>query len=206
MSRAEHPGPDHQQQTALLLKLVGDVTAMATRITSDEARIERLADALDELEATLRDATDAEADDPAAKNPPGEDANGAGEDRAVDPRRLVPWVRDNVAMLLQRKVPQTGGYPHWCRQWWRHPEAIARFEAVYRAWEEAAGGPGGAMVVYFERLDAMLDVLCAENGPFSGCVGGRHSAESRAQFLGHAEPDERYFAEYDAATASASTS
>ena len=32
-------------------------------------------------------------------------------------RELVAWVGDNVAALLERKIPQTGGAPYWCRRW-----------------------------------------------------------------------------------------
>jgi hypothetical protein len=47
-------------------------------------------------------------------------------------RGLVRWVGDNVAALLERKMPQSGGWPYWCRSWWMHPEAITRFEAARR--------------------------------------------------------------------------
>jgi hypothetical protein len=57
-----------------------------------------------------------------------------------------------------------------------HPEAIARFEAARRCWAEAVTADGAAMVVYFEHLDAMLGVLCADNGPFCSCTNGQHRA------------------------------
>ena len=110
-------------------------------------------------------------------------------------RELVAWVDDNVAALLERKIPQTGGAPYWCRRWWLHPEAIARFEAARRCWVEAVAGEGAAMVVYFEHLDAMLAALCGENGPFCGCVGGQHNDTAISTPLGQDEPDEDYYAQ-----------
>jgi hypothetical protein len=112
-------------------------------------------------------------------------------------RRLVAWVRDNIALLLERKIPQTSGWPYWCRKWWLHPEAIARFEALRRSWAEAIIGDGNAMVVYFEHLDAMLTPLCGENGPFCGCTKGQHRDDTSARPLGQDDPDENYFAEFE---------
>jgi hypothetical protein len=101
-----------------------------------------------------------------------------------------------VAALLERKLPQSGGWRYWCRRWWMHPEAIARFEAARRCWAEAVTADGAAMVVYFEHLDAMLAVLCAENGPFCGCTNGQHRAdqsETGARILGQDWPPEEYY-------------
>ena len=116
-------------------------------------------------------------------------------------RALVAWVRDNIALLIQRKMPQSGGWPHWCPMWWLHPEAIARFEALRRAWLDATTHAGGTgLVVYFEHVDLQLATLCGDNGPFSGCLG-RHNPAGPAHRLGQFEPDEAYYLEVQAATA-----
>ena len=125
--------------------------------------------------------------------------NGAG---GLDMRALVAWVRDNIALLIERKMPQSGGWPHWCPMWWLHPEAIARFEALRRAWLDATTHAGGTgLVVYFEHVDLQLATLCGDNGPFSGCLG-RHNPAGPAHRLGQFEPDEAYYLEVQAATAS----
>ena len=116
-------------------------------------------------------------------------------------RALVAWVRDNIALLIERKMPQSGGWPHWCPMWWLHPEAIARFEALRRAWLDAATHAGGTgLVVYFEHVDLQLATLCGDNGPFSGCLG-RHNPVGSVHRLGQFEPDEAYYLEAQAATA-----
>jgi hypothetical protein len=76
-------------------------------------------------------------------------------------------------------------------------EAIARFEALRRSWAEAVISDGNAMVVYFEHLDAMLAALCGENGPFCGCVGGRHNDTGISSALGQDEPDEHYYRSFE---------
>jgi hypothetical protein len=137
-------------------------------------------------------------DDPTDPDGPG-GRNGAG---GLDMRALVAWVRDNIALLIERKMPQSGGWPHWCPMWWLHPEAIARFEALRRAWLDATTHTGGTgLVVYFEHVDLQLATLCGDNGPFSGCLG-RHNPAGPAHRLGQFEPDEAYYREVQAATAS----
>ena len=67
---------------------------------------------------------------------------------------------------------------------WQHPEAIARFEALRRAWQDATTHAGGTgLVVYFEHVDLQLATLCGDNGPFSGCLG-RHNPAGPAHRLG----------------------
>jgi hypothetical protein len=101
---------------------------------------------------------------------------------------LLVWVGEYISSVIARKLPQTGGEPQWCRRWWLHDEAVARFRALHLTWLEARVTPGSAMVVFYEHLDAMLGQLCAENGPFTGC---RHShAAAPVPPLGQDEPDD----------------
>jgi hypothetical protein len=208
---ATHPAPpsgdtgptgDHEL-VALVCRLVGDVDAHAARLARVEERTDSLAGFVDRFEETFTGlgtdtslgdhgaglsptpTGDADTTDPA----PADDGKSAG----LDMRELVAWVGDNVAALLERKIPQTGGAPYWCRRWWLHPEAIARFEAARRCWVEAVAGEGAAMVIYFEHLDAMLAALCGENGPFCGCVGGQHNDTGVSAPLRQDEPGEDYY-------------
>ena len=201
---------DHEL-VALVCRLVGDLDAHAARLARVEERTDSLAGFVDQFEETFAPGGPAPGlvDDPAtvaasatgeataaATGPaaaPGNDDQPAG----LDMRELVAWVDDNVAALLERKIPQTGGAPYWCRRWWLHPEAIARFEAARRCWVEAVAGEGAAMVVYFEHLDAMLAALCGENGPFCGCVGGQHNDTAISTPLGQDEPDEDYYRSFE---------
>ena len=201
------PTGDHEL-VALVCRLVGDVDSHAARLARVEERTDSLAGFVDRFEESFTGlgtdtdtggsalspgltADPADTAGPAAA--PGDDEQPTG----LDMRELVAWVGDNVAALLERKIPQTGGAPYWCRRWWLHPEAIARFEAARRCWVEAVAGEGAAMVVYFEHLDAMLAALCGENGPFCGCVGGQHTDTGISTPLGQDDPDEDYYRSFE---------
>jgi Domain of unknown function (DUF4913) len=198
---ASSPGFDQHTVAAMVGRLAGDHAGLSARVTELEDRVESIAGAFDDIESLLDSPPPSAATplDAPAPSPDGQDA-AADADVGLDMRRLVAWVRDNVALLLERKIPQTGGYPYWCRKWWLHPEAIARFEAARRSWVEAVGeATGNAMVVYFEHLDHQLNVLCGESGPFCGCLGGEHRATVHA--LGQDDPGESYFLEFETAQA-----
>lgn len=182
---------------ALVYRLSGDQAEHARRLRDVEDQIVDCAVVLDEIRDTLAAAAAANSETGHGDgHNDGRGGAGAGAEEAtgLDLPLLVEWVRVNVADLLQRRLPQTGGYPHWCRRWWEHPEAIARFEAARRCWEEAVqAGPGSAMVVYFEHLDHQLAQLMADSGPFSGCTGGIHAVDSPATALGQETPPQSYY-------------
>jgi hypothetical protein len=196
------PLPTYEEFAYFLKQLSSNQTALLDRVITIEDKVEDLAGVFDDLEAVLDHHAASAPPAPAAaagtsqSGPAGPDDTAVAE-AGLDVRRLVAWVRDNIALLLERKIPQTSGYPYWCRKWWLHPEAIARFEALRRAWAEAVVSDGNAMVVYFEHLDAMLAVLCGENGPFCGCVKGEHRNDTSARALGHDDPGEAYFTEFE---------
>ncbi len=131
------------------------------------------------------------------------DTGGEADEAAppvFDVRVLVAWVGANVAKVVARKLPQSSS-PHWCRQWYHHPEAVARLESARRSWLEACLQPiGSGLVVYWEHLDHQLGVLMDETGPFSGCRGGIH-ASAPVECLGQDEPTEQFYAAFDQAQA-----
>ena len=71
----------------------------------------------------------------------------------------------------------------WCRQWWDHPEAALRLEALWEAYEGArASTDGGAFAAWFRlEADHHLPLLySAGEGPFRECDAraGVHSAQT----------------------------
>lgn len=115
----------------------------------------------------------------------------AEEDGGLDMRKLVEWVGDNIANLVSRKVPATGGYPRWCTQWWYHAEAIVRFEVLRLAWVDLMGEGGTSKAMYFrDYLDPTLMTLMADDGPFARCTPERHM-DSPA--LGQGDPPAEIF-------------
>lgn len=69
----------------------------------------------------------------------------------------------------------------WCDMWWEHPEALARLEACWKAFEVLRKDPGTGMSVWFrDHADPCMDRLLADGGPFTRCVpGDRHHVRAR---------------------------
>lgn len=107
---------------------------------------------------------------------PGVELDNAG----IDGERLIDWVHRCVTAVIAR--PLRGDYA-WCPRWWDHPEAVFRFEALYRAWTELAPEPGTAMSVWIrDHLDPCLRELLNPSGPFVDCA---HSERQRASNSDH---------------------
>ncbi|MEU4377075.1 DUF4913 domain-containing protein [Pseudonocardia alni] len=183
---------------AELTQLRADRATLSARLRELDDRVEDIAGALDAIEDAVPepaeflppDGETPESDDtaaPAAAQP-------EEPDTGLDMRELVPWVRDHIAQLLERRLPQNKGQLRWCRSWWLHPEAIARFDALRRSWTEAiATGEGNALATYYDHLDRQLATLMDEHGPFSACEGGRHGTERFVTKLGQLDPPPEYF-------------
>ena len=63
---------------------------------------------------------------------------------------LEEWVHEWLFPVYRRSV--LGHDRVWCPQWWRHAEAVARLESLWRAWEQtgldrarSAGLPGSRL-------------------------------------------------------------
>lgn len=170
-----------------------EITGVIGRLIRVETGIEELRSDLDDFEVRAAEI--------AAQAPPGagQTPDPAGP-QTLDMRVLVPWVRENLALVLQRKIPQTSA-PHWCRQWWQHPEAIVRLEALRRAWSVAVHEPGAGMSSYLLQVDQHLAVLMGEHGPFVGCTGGQHKPDSQARYLGQDDPTAEFYLAVEQATA-----
>ncbi|MGJ3192225.1 DUF4913 domain-containing protein [Paenarthrobacter sp. FR1] len=58
----------------------------------------------------------------------------------------------------------------WCPQWWKHAEAISRFESLWRAWEYLRlDGTTGMSVRWRDYADHHMNELLSSDGPFKGC-------------------------------------
>ena len=61
----------------------------------------------------------------------------------------------------------------FCPQWWKHPEAVARIDALWRAFEALRQDPGTGMSVFWrDHVDHHMTVLLDADGPFKGCQDG----------------------------------
>ena len=77
--------------------------------------------------------------------------------------------------LLEVYRRSTRGHARvWCPEWWKHPEAVARLDALWRAFEQLRQDPGTGMSVFWrDHADHHMNVLLDADGPFKGC-DGRH--------------------------------
>ncbi|MGI8558855.1 MAG: DUF4913 domain-containing protein [Solirubrobacteraceae bacterium] len=54
----------------------------------------------------------------------------------------------------------------WCPQWWRHAEAVARLESLWRAWEHLRHDAAPGLSVWFrDHADHHLTILLHARRP-----------------------------------------
>lgn len=89
---------------------------------------------------------------------------------------LDSFMRHYLAPVVERRVTlgaATG--VNWCPQWWKHPEAISRLYALWRAWEtlRIADPDTGMSIWWRDHFDTHFAVLTGEYGPFGKCAPDR---------------------------------
>jgi len=80
----------------------------------------------------------------------------------------------------------------WCPEWYKHVEALARIETLWRAWEHLRqDGALGLSTWWLHHADPHMRILMATNGPFKRCAYEGHQGQERPdQFcLPHAAPE-----------------
>jgi hypothetical protein len=81
---------------------------------------------------------------------------------------VAAFVTEQLVPMYRR--PLGGQHVTWCPEWWKHAEAIARLEALWRAWEHLRLDPATGMSVWFrDHADHHMAVLLSADGPFKGC-------------------------------------
>ena len=196
----------HYELTALVMEASGTVKEHDQQIGRLETAVEALNGVLDRI-AALETVAPGPAPTTApptntGEQPPSPPRPTESAGAVFDLRVLLAWVRENVATMVEREIPASRS-PNWCRQWWRHSEAIARLEAARRCWLDASSEATG-LSAYFQHLDHHLGVLMGEGGPFSRCRDGQHTTDPIAtRRLGQDEPAETFYLEFDRARAAA---
>lgn len=90
-------------------------------------------------------------------------------------RDVVEYVENYLSLVYRRQV---SGYVVWCPEWWKHAEAIARLDALWRAWEYyRLDGRAGISVWFLEHADPHMFELLDRRGPFEYCgeLGGHQN-------------------------------
>lgn len=55
----------------------------------------------------------------------------------------------------------------WAADWWRHPEAVLRLDAMWRSWEQARLDPATGMATWLrDTADYHMAILMSPQGPF----------------------------------------
>lgn len=120
---------------------------------------------LDALRAAATAAAEAEL------NPPGPqgEAVPAEETPALYYGSVDEFVREFICPIFRRNVGEEGRADYrWSARWWESAEAIARLEAVWRAWEHLRLDPAtGTSVWLRDHADHHLGVLMSPTGPWA---------------------------------------
>lgn len=132
------------------------------------ARIAEVSTTVDEHDALLTDHHQAAE---STLRSPASDTADAGQLRY---RSVQDWVAGHFSPIYVRPI---GGAHRWCAQWWRHPEAIIRLEALWRSWETRRVQPLGMEGWVREQLDHHLPQLMGPQGPFASCTPERHNTD-----------------------------
>lgn len=79
------------------------------------------------------------------------------------------FVEDFLAVIYERPLPN--GRRTWCPQWWKHPEAAYRLQALWLSWEATRINDGalGSATWLVNYADPIMAVLFDVEGPFKGC-------------------------------------
>ena len=110
-----------------------------------------------------------------------------GEDLPPQPRydALEDWVTRQFLPTFRRPL---GGEYRWCRQWWRHAEAITRLTALWHTWEALRLQPATGIATWLrDHLDHQLPILLGRTGPFAHCSQDEHIEPKQAE-TDHAPP------------------
>lgn len=87
---------------------------------------------------------------------------------------MVEWLVPTIRRPMKAGVL-------WCPQWWRHPEALARLDAAWRAWEAARNTSGEGMSLWWiTHFESHWAALTSERGPFAACKDGTHDGRFEA--------------------------
>jgi Domain of unknown function (DUF4913) len=167
---SEHaPGPEHPD-------------AAGPQLTASTADRDRAG--AEGADANDTDATGREAIESA---PPAEQLSDSIPGATLAYESVEDWVGRYLLVMYRRAVSGTG--TTWCPQWWRHPEAVVRLEALWRAWEYLRKDSTTGMSVWLrDHCDPHMAQLLSADGPFKGCKPKQHSGHPNEPLPGDRAP------------------
>lgn len=104
----------------------------------------------------------------------------AAPDASTDPVNFFPdvfaFVDDLLVHVYARRHNLSQDFK-WCPWWSRHPEAVSRLEALWKAFEALRQDPGtGGSNWWNHHADPTMHALTAANGTFKECSDSQHVA------------------------------
>lgn len=88
------------------------------------------------------------------------------------------FVQDFLVKVHARPVRAQLSW-RWCSQWWNHPEALSRLEALWKAFEVLRRDPGtGAATWWRDYADPTMAALSDAGGTFAKCSDATHGVPS----------------------------
>ncbi|MGN2637201.1 DUF4913 domain-containing protein [Nocardia takedensis] len=106
------------------------------------------------------------------------------DDEIIEPvfTDVTEFVGVFLVQIYQRQVSDSSDTV-WCEQWWRHPEAVARLDALWRAWERLQRDERAGLSIWLlDYADKHMGMLLNPRGPFKYC-SVRHGHVERIQPL-----------------------
>ncbi|MCG3039014.1 DUF4913 domain-containing protein [Streptomyces sp. S1A] len=175
-----------------------DLVSTVARLVADTRAHGRLLDRLtDEFDDPAVTATASAGSTEAESAPDEEEVRTAfilalDEDAyAAELKALRFWVDNLLLPVYGREI--TTNRP-WCRQWYEHPEAVARLHALWLAWQQLTdveAGPAGPSTWHRDHLDPTLLQLRAPDGPFAACTTNPGRPNHRLLATPQNGPEER---------------
>ena len=78
------------------------------------------------------------------------------------------FVRERLRYMYARRVGPGNASFRWAARWWDYPEAHARIDALWRAWEHLRlDGATGSSTWWIEHADHHMPILMSPEGPFA---------------------------------------
>ncbi|MEV2219780.1 MULTISPECIES: DUF4913 domain-containing protein [Nocardia] len=82
---------------------------------------------------------------------------------------VVDFVENYLGLVYRRQVTDISETV-WCPEWWKHAEAVARLDALWRAWEHYRLEPSTGLSIWFlDHADPHMTKLFDPRGPFKYC-------------------------------------
>ncbi|MVU77822.1 DUF4913 domain-containing protein [Nocardia sp. ET3-3] len=82
---------------------------------------------------------------------------------------VVEFVENYLSLVYRRQVTDISDTV-WCPEWWKHAEAVARLDAMWRAWEHYRhDGKTGLSIWFLDHADPHMAKLFDPKGPFKYC-------------------------------------